>query len=201
MLADLLAKYGYLTLFVGCVLEGESVLLLAGLAAHAGYLSLPVVLLVAFAGGTLGDQAYFLVGRRYGEPLLGRWPRFETPAARVRRLIERHSALLIVGVRFMYGLRLIGPIVIGMSEVPTWRFSVFNMIGAAIWAVAVGGAGYVFGHAIEWLLADLELFEKVALVCATVVFITLLAWHGSRAARLRRRDESVEPPPRQGSPD
>lgn len=190
MLADLLAKYGYLTLFAGCVLEGESVLLLAGVAAHAGYLSLPLVLLVAFAGGTLGDQVYFLVGRRYGEPLLGRWPRFEAPAARVRRLIDRHSALLIIGVRFMYGLRLVGPVVIGMSDVPTWRFAMFNMIGAAIWAVAVGGAGYVFGHAIEWLLADLELFEKVALACAALAVVALLVWRGSRG----RAKAGIEPP-------
>jgi membrane protein DedA with SNARE-associated domain len=173
--AEFLSQYGYLALAIGCFLEGETLLVLAGVAAHGGYLSLPLVVSVAFVSGTLGDQFYFFVGRRYGDKVIGRWPRFEAPAARVHRLIERHAEWLIVGVRFMYGLRLIGPVVIGMSQVSAGRFVVFNMIGAAIWAVAVAGAGYFFGHAIQWLLADLELFEKVALICVVVLVIALLA--------------------------
>jgi membrane protein DedA with SNARE-associated domain len=181
-LVDLLSQYGYFALFAGCILEGETLLLLAGIAAHGGYLSYPIVVLVAFVGGTLGDQIYFFVGRRYGDALLGRWTHLEVPAARVRRLIDRHSALLIVAVRFMYGLRLIGPVVIGMSSVSTWRFVVFNMIGAAIWALGVSGVGYLFGHAIEWLFADLELFEKLALVgaLAVVALLLMMRWFRSR---------------------
>ncbi len=173
-LTIILTDYGYAALFAGCILEGETLLLLAGLAAHQGYLSFPMVVLVAFVGGTLGDQLLFLVGRRYGEHLLGRWPQLELPAARVRRLIDRHSALLIVGVRFLYGLRLIGPVVIGMSEVSARRFALLNMGGALIWASAIAGVGYVFGHAIDWLLSDLEVFEKLALVSAAAVVATLL---------------------------
>jgi membrane protein DedA with SNARE-associated domain len=173
-LTDLLSQYGYFALFVGCLLEGETLLLLAGLAAHGGYLSLPVVAAVAFVGGTLGDQVAFFIGRRYGESLLGRWASLEAPAARVRRLIDRHAGLLIIGVRFMYGLRLVGPVAIGMSNVLTSRFIVFNLIGAAIWAVGVSSAGYVFGHAIEWLIADLEHLEKLALVCAVMVVAAVL---------------------------
>lgn len=182
--AEFLARYGYLALAIGCFLEGETLLLLAGVAVHSGVLSLAIVIAVAFASGTLGDQFYFFVGRRYGERLLGRWPRFEAPAARVRRLVERHAEWLIVGVRFMYGLRLVGPVVIGMSDVPSWRFVVFNMIGAAIWAVVVAGVGYFFGHAIDWLLVDLDLFEKLALVCAVVVVVAFLTWrwHRGRAS-------------------
>jgi membrane protein DedA with SNARE-associated domain len=180
-LTDLLSQYGYIALFAGCLLEGETLLLLAGLAAHGGYLSLPIVIAVAFVGGALGDQVGFFIGRRYGGSLLERWPSLSPPAARVRRLIDRHSALLIIGVRFMYGLRLVGPVVIGMSDVPAWRFVVFNLIGAAIWAVAVSCAGYFFGHAIEWLIVDLERLEKAALVCAIVAVATLLVLRRRKA--------------------
>jgi membrane protein DedA with SNARE-associated domain len=69
-LASFLAQYAKLAVFVGCLLEGEAILLLAGFAAHQGYLSVTVVMLIAFCGGTLGDQAYFLVGRRWGRHLL-----------------------------------------------------------------------------------------------------------------------------------
>jgi membrane protein DedA with SNARE-associated domain len=182
-LTELLSQYGYFALFAGCLLEGETLLLLAGLAAHHGYLSFPVVVAVAFVGGTLGDQVGFFVGRRYGESLLGRWSSMEAPAARVRRLIDRHAGLLIIGVRFMYGLRLIGPVAIGMSAVPARKFIVFNLIGAAIWAVGVSSAGYLFGHAIEWLIVDLERLEKIALVCAVVVVVAVLLLRRGRRRR------------------
>ncbi len=181
--AQCLSQYGYLALAVGCFLEGETLLLLAGVAAHAGLLSLPAVVAVAFVCGSLGDQFCFFLGRRHGEALLERWPRFDAPAARVRHLVERHAEWLIVGVRFMYGLRLVGPVVIGMSDVPAGRFVVFNMIGAAIWACAIAGAGFFFGHAIRWLLSDIEMFEKVALVCIVVLVVALLARQAIRSRR------------------
>jgi membrane protein DedA with SNARE-associated domain len=187
---DLLSQYGYVALFAGCLLEGETLLLLAGLAAHGGYLSFPVVVGVAFVGGTLGDQVGFFIGRRYGDSLLGRWTSLDARAVRVRSLIDRHSAPLIVGVRFMYGLRLIGPVVIGMSDVSAWRFVVFNMIGAAIWATSVSAVGYLFGHTIEWLIADLERLEKAAFVCALLVVAVLL---------ILRRRRSKEPGPSRSS--
>lgn len=56
-LADLLREYGYYAVFLGTFLEGETVLVMAGFAAHSGYLQLPWV--IAVAGGTLGDQLYF----------------------------------------------------------------------------------------------------------------------------------------------
>ena len=83
----------------------------------------------------------------------------------------------------MYGLRLIGPVVIGMSDVSVRRFAILNMIGALIWAAGVGGSGYVFGQAITWLLTELEFFEKWALVGAVLGAGSLLLlrlrqhWH------------------------
>jgi membrane protein DedA with SNARE-associated domain len=146
-LAQLLADYGYLAVFIGSLLEGETILVLAGFAAHQGYLSLTVTLTVAFAGGTLGDQIFFWLGRAWGQSLLDRLPHSEHRVRRVKELLERHHAPVIIGIRFMYGLRIIGPIVIGACEVPLWRFAVFNMVGAAIWAPLIGGLGYLFGDA------------------------------------------------------
>jgi membrane protein DedA with SNARE-associated domain len=148
--------------FAGTLLEGETILVLAGFAAHQGHLSLPWVIAIAFCGGALGDQFFFFVGRRYGEALLRRLPRLARHAQRVDELLLRHHAGLIVGVRFMYGLRIAGPIVIGMSPVPARRFLLFNLIGAAIWSVAVAGVGFLFGHTLEWLITDLNRYEWVA---------------------------------------
>jgi membrane protein DedA with SNARE-associated domain len=97
-LVQLLADYGYLAVFVGCLLEGETILLLAGFAAHQGHLSLPVVLAVAFVGGAVGDQVFFWTGRAGGTALLDRVPGFHEPVRRIIELLKRHDALLIVGI-------------------------------------------------------------------------------------------------------
>ncbi|MGJ7610051.1 MULTISPECIES: DedA family protein [unclassified Variovorax] len=181
----LLADYGYLAVFVGSLLEGETVLVLAGFAAHQGYLFFPWVVAVAFCGGTLGDQIFFFIGRRYGHALLRRLPRLADRAGRIDRLLLRHHAALIVGVRFMYGLRIVGPIVIGMSQVPARRFLLFNMIGAAIWAPLVAGAGFLFGRTMQGLFEGLERYEWIAALA--IVGIVGLVTLAHRVCTGRRR--------------
>jgi len=182
-LASLLAQYGYLALFIGCVLEGETILILAGFAAHQGYLSLPVVLVTAAAGGMLGDLLFFTLGHRYGAAAIERFPSWQGRALQVRQLLLRYHVGVIVGIRFMYGLRIVGPVVIGASEVPPWRFVLFNLIGAVLWASLVGCAGYLFGHALTWLLADLKHGEEGVLlfvIVAGLLFALARQWRSRR---------------------
>jgi len=163
-LTHLLAQYGYLAVFIGSVLEGETMLILAGFAAHQGYLSFPVVLTWAFVGGTLGDQLFFFLGRFYGQSVIARFPSWADRSQQVCRLLQRYHAGVIIGIRFMYGLRIVGPVVIGASAVPPWRFVLFNMIGAAIWAVLIGSVGYLFGEALQWLFLDIKRGEEGVLL-------------------------------------
>ena len=182
-LPGLLADYGYLAVFIGCLLEGETILVLAGVAAQQGLLSLPLVVALAFVGGTLGDQIFFFFGRRYGHALLRQSSRFAPAVQRVNALLLRHDAWLIVGVRFMYGLRIAGPIAIGMSDVPALRFLGFNLLGAALWAALVTGVGYVFGQSLQWLIADLARFEEIALVLIVGVVVLIAVVHRVRAGK------------------
>jgi membrane protein DedA with SNARE-associated domain len=185
-LPQLLTDYGYLAVFVGSVLEGETLLVLAGFAAHQGYLSLHWVVVLAFCGGTLGDQIYFFLGRRYGETLLRRFPRLSGPAQRVNRLLLRYHAGLIIGVRFMYGLRIVGPIVIGTADVPAWRFVLFNVIGAAIWAVTITALGFLFGRTLQLLIEDVKQYEEVALLLIVGMAALIGLAHWLRLHRKKR---------------
>jgi len=182
-LATLIAHYGYLAVAVGCLLEGETVLALAGFAAHGGHLGLPQVILVAAAAGFAGDQFFFWVGRRHGSGVLQRFPSVAAHAARVQALIERYHEWVIVGVRFAYGLRIAGPILIGASDVPAWRFALFNALGAAIWAPAVALAGWFLGHLAQALLGDLRRIEHWLLLAIALVGVALWWWRRRRERR------------------
>ena len=65
----LIQKFGYLAIFIGAFLEGETILIVGGFAAHRGYLLLPYVIFSAFLGTLFGDQLFFFIGRFKGKQL------------------------------------------------------------------------------------------------------------------------------------
>ncbi|MEW5880825.1 MAG: DedA family protein [Pseudomonadota bacterium] len=182
-LGTLIETHGYWVLAAGSVLEGETVLVLAGFAAHRGYLSLPWVIGVAAAAGFAGDQFFFWLGRRHGAGVLSRFPAAARQADMVHRLIERHHEWLIVGVRFAYGLRIAGPILIGTSPVAAARFALFNAIGALAWATLIGGLGWLFGAAVERLLGEIRRIEVWLFVALAAIGIALALAHAWRQRR------------------
>lgn len=174
MLQSFIEQYGYLAILIGTFLEGETILVLGGLAAHLGYLHLEGVILAAFLGSWCGDQLYFFLGRWRGQQWLDKHPGWKQKAATVLVRMERHPSLLIIGARFMYGLRTVTPFVFGMSKVPTSHFLVLNGIAALLWAVCIGLLGYLFGHAVELWIGKAKHYE--AWLLGAVAIIGLIAW-------------------------
>ncbi|MDZ4829118.1 MAG: DedA family protein [Phycisphaerae bacterium] len=186
-LEAIIEQYGYFALFVGTCLEGESFMIAAGFAAHRGYLSLPIVLLVGTAGSFIGDQFWYYLGRRRGIAMIERRPSWQRKANRIRPWLERRRALVIVGSRFAYGLRTVTPVVIGALGVPPRTFLLWNAVGAAVWAIVCGLAGYFFGHAIELMFAQVRHYEVpiiVGVFClAAIGFIIHTVRERAAAAR------------------
>ena len=155
----LISQYAYVALFIGVFIEGETILIAAGFAAHLGHLSLTWVILVAFAGSLSGDQFYFFLARIRGKAFLQKRPRWQAKINKVWALFTRYRTLLMLGFRFLYGLRTVTPFAIGLSGVSGIRFFVCNMIGGAVWAVAVAFVGYLFGAVAEAVLVDVKKYE------------------------------------------
>lgn len=183
MLETLIGRYGYLAIFLGTFLEGETILVLGGFAAHRGLLHLPGVMLAAFVGSLLSDQLFFFLGRRHGEALLARRPRWQAGIERVRGLLNRYSTGLILSFRFLYGLRNITPFALGMSDVSTARFVLLNAVGAALWAVAVTLLGWFVGEAAKQMLGHLERYERGIAVAIVAVGAVAWVWHHLAARR------------------
>jgi membrane protein DedA with SNARE-associated domain len=172
-LETLIAGHGYWILAFGCLLEGEIVLVLAAASAHRGYLNPAAVVTIAAACAFASNQFFFWLGRRDGLALLERWPVLATHSAKIRRLIERHAALAAVAVRFAYGMRIAGPMMLGASSVRPLTFAVLNALSAITWALLVGAAGWLFGEAAEAIfghLAHIEGWLFGALIAALVVW-------------------------------
>ncbi|NZA00913.1 DedA family protein [Ottowia beijingensis] len=104
--------------------------------------------------GAFSDILLFSLGRWRGKQVLARWPKVLRYRRRFNRLLARWGMLVVIGMRFMYGMRWAGPILVGMSSMPWPRFLLFNLIGAALWGFLAAGAGWMFGAAAQALLQD-----------------------------------------------
>jgi membrane protein DedA with SNARE-associated domain len=94
---------------------------------------------------------------------------------RMQVLVGKHQRLIIFSIRFLYGLRIAGPIALGMNSAIRWHtFTSLNAIGAAAWAIIVAGVGYVFGQAIELVLEDLKHYEFLIIA---LLLLGVLLWH------------------------
>ena len=158
-LQDFVSNYGYAAVAIGSFLEGETILILGGFAAHRGYLELPWVIVSAFCGSLFGDQLYFHIGYFKGPSIIKNNPKWKTKSEKVFSLLHRHEVLLILGFRFLYGLRTITPFILGASKVSPLRFLLLNILGASIWATVIGLLGYLFGQTLEVILGDIKRFE------------------------------------------
>jgi len=184
-LQSLIEHYGYAAILIGTFLEGETILVLAGLAAHQGYLILTWVILAAFLGSLCGDQLFFYLGRKHSQAVLSKRPGWKKKAEKVHKMMNRFQTPMILSFRFLYGLRTVAPFVIGMSPVSVKKFILLNAAGALVWAVAVASGGYFFGRALEVLIGKVKSYEIY--IMGSVAIFGLMIWIFHFYRRRRRR--------------
>jgi membrane protein DedA with SNARE-associated domain len=182
-LQELLVSYGYVGIFCWAFIEGEVGMVLAGSLAHQGYFSYKWVALTAFAGGFLGDQFYFWLGRQYGNRVFEQYPGIGKHAGQARALLNRYNTLFILTNRFMYGVRIAGPIVVGTTNISALKFFWLNMVSAIVWAISVTALGYFFAHAVEYVIHDIHRAEKVLVTIVITIGVALWFYHRWREKR------------------
>jgi membrane protein DedA with SNARE-associated domain len=136
--------------FVGLIAPGETAIVLGGVVAAHGEISLPAVLLVAWVAAALGDIASFALGARLGRRFIhAHGPRVGMTAPRVRRVEDfyaRHGAKAILVGRFVGIIRAVSPFLAGSSGLRFRAFLPWSLLGTAVWASAFTLAGYAFSE-------------------------------------------------------
>ena len=188
-IASLIEQYGYLITFLGTFIEGESVLVFSAIAAHLGYLTLSGVILVATIGATLGDMTFFFIGRKYGAPFLARFPVAQKSTARLNTLIERFPNASIIVFRFIYGLKVSGAVLIGMSSITSRRFIALNLLGSFIWASSITTLSYLFAASLNHMVGRIQGIEKILFA---VVVVVVVVYYTTVLVRKQLADVEIE---------
>lgn len=177
----LVRSYGYWALFIGVFLEGETILIIGGLLAKLGLLRLSAVMLVAFIGSFSGDQIYFYIGYFKGQEILSKHHKWSKRVDKIHEVTKRYHDLIMLGFRFIYGMRIMTPFVLGLDKrVKVIRFSILNAIGAAIWSVTIAAGGYLFGYALESFIKDVKRYEIHVILAIAIIGTGLWIIHKYR---------------------
>jgi membrane protein DedA with SNARE-associated domain len=110
----------------------------------------------------------FFIGRAYGPRLLSKFPQLAQKSVKIIEFLKKYNSSFIFGSRFIYGIRNLSPIVIGMAKIPPMRFSSLNVPAALVWSVAVAGIGYAFADLLEVAKRNLQYLEIIVLVILCV---------------------------------
>ena len=170
-LISLIPTYGPWIIFgivalesAGVPLPGETILVgSALLAATTGQISIVVVVLASAAGAIVGDGIGYMVGRRFGLPLIRRYGRYirldENRLLIGRYLFFRYGTVVVFFGRFVAVLRMFAALLAGANSMPAGRFFFFNITGGVCWACLFGFGAYAVGAEIYKISGTLSVIS------------------------------------------
>lgn len=150
---ELLKEYGYIILFLWSILEGEMGLIMGGIMSHTGDMQYFMTIFVAGLGGFTGDQIYFYIGRFNKGYIQRKLHNQRIKFAIAHLLLRKYGWPIIFLQRYMYGLRTVIPMSIGITKYSAKKFAVINLLSAWVWAAITVTPAYIYGAQILELLS------------------------------------------------
>jgi membrane-associated protein len=179
-------------LLIGFFLPGDSLLFITGFLAskpeglpHIGQ-PLPVVLLVLFIAAVAGDQVGYIFGRSVGPSLFHRpKSRLFNPAnvVKAHAFFERHGPKTIVLARFVPIVRTFAPILAGVADMKYRTFTIYNIVGAGLWAVGVTTLGYYLGK-VEIVRENVEAAAVIIVALSLIPVAIEVVKHRKEAKKI-----------------
>jgi membrane protein DedA with SNARE-associated domain/membrane-associated phospholipid phosphatase len=189
--------------FVGLIAPGETTVIVGGVVAGQGEISLFVLIAITWTCAVAGDLCSYVLGRRLGRAWLVRHgERVKITEERLRRVeafFERHGGATILVGRFIGFVRALAPFIAGASRMPLRRFLPYDVLGAGAWAATFSALGYAFWQSFDQLTAyvsrGLFAFGTVVVVGAALFGLVQLRRDAAKRERVRAWLERQEAKP------
>lgn len=186
----LLRKYGYIILFAWGMLEGEAGLIMAGLLAHTGDMNLYFAIFIAGIGGFAGDQVYFYIGRFNKTYVHKKFRGQRRKFALAHLLLKRHGWPIIFVQRYMYGMRTVIPISIGLTRYDAKMFAFINLISAWFWAALTIVPVWHFGSEIISVLEWAKHHWYFVIPVIVCIAVTIIYYFNKATKKVEKRIEN-----------
>jgi membrane protein DedA with SNARE-associated domain len=188
---SIIATYGLLAVFLGVIIEGETVVFIAGLLAHRGDIGILPLCIVAFLGTMTADNLFFYTGALAGKAFLRKLPFLDTRVTKIKKIFEKHPFSIVMVFRFMYGFRIATPCVVGMSKYNKLKFLTMDSISSFTWSITYAVAGYMFGHLIDKLLHDARRYELWIALGIGIIGVCVAYWQIRRLVIKHREKKAI----------
>jgi membrane-associated protein len=173
------------------IFPGETTLNAAATAAAQGTLELAPIIVAGALGAIVGDSALFWIARRSSRKVT---PQLEKLRANEKikqalAIMDSSAPLLIVGGRYVPGMRFVVNATMGLSDIPYRRFLAWSVLGGALWSAYT----CLLAYKVSTTLAEFPLASVVisGLVTTAIIAIVLVV--------VRRRKRGVAAPAQPGS--
>ena len=164
-----ISEFGYLALMIGTFFEGETAILTASALIHRGLFYFPWTVVAAFSGSFISDWIYYLIGHFNGKIFIANRPKLKARVEPVNQFFRTHKFQILFSYRFLYGFRIIIPLVIGMSGLKPITYLFYSIVTGLIWAITISIAGYWAGRLLD---LEAQVFENnflwIMLCCAGI---------------------------------
>lgn len=143
-----LSTYGYIILFAYSFGGGMVAIIAAGVLSYAGKMDLTTSIIVAGMANILGSSLLFYMGRYNKNALMPYIKAHRRKLALGHILMKKQGDKIIFFQKFIYGLKTIVPMTIGLTKYPQMKFHILNTISASFWAILLGVGSYMAGEAL-----------------------------------------------------
>jgi len=169
-----LKEYGYIVLFGWSILEGEMGLIMAGIMSHTGDMLLPIALVVGALGGFVGDQIYFYIGRYNKTYIYTKLYSQRRKFAIAHLLLKKYGWPIIFVQRYMYGMRTVIPMAIGLTKYSGKNFALINLVSALAWSSFTIIPAYFLGNELleilKWVKVNWFYALPLVFIFAGIIF-------------------------------
>jgi membrane-associated protein len=168
--------FGETAVFIGFVLPGEIAVVLGGVLASRGHLSLPLLIVIVIVAAITGPIVGYEVGRRMGDRLFAArgLRRVQPGVEKARRILRERGGTAVLAGRFVAVVRALMPAAAGAAGVRYRTFSIHNVIGGVIWGAGYSLLGYLAGSAYSVVAGRVG--TGLAVIIAAIVLAAIAVW-------------------------
>lgn len=182
----LMKEHGYIILFAWSILEGEMGLIMGGLLCHTGDMWLPFAIFIAGLGGFVGDQIYFYIGRYNKSYVHKNFKGQRRKFALAHLLLKKYGWPIIFVQRYMYGMRTVIPISIGLTRYSAKMFAFINLLSAWAWAAMTIVPVWYFGDEILKVLEIAKEYWYVAVPFGILIAVSILYYFSTATKKEKK---------------